>query len=422
MKESIQAMRERRHELIKQARQLANNARDNKGMSDDDEKRFNELLAEADEIEAQIVREQRVLDSEAEGHFAGRPAATGSEHRPDAGRGECWFNTQTGEPIHVLAHGERLAAQERNDTGTTFGSWLRNTIIGWKGDDRAIRGDVSTSGITIPAPLAPEVIDRVRAAMVLSRAGVRTVPMDYKTLTMARITGDPTVAWHAENAALAESDPTFDAVTLTSKTVVALVKFSLELAQDSANFEEACTRSLTSALALAIDQAGLTGPGSATEPGGVSGFANRRTVTAIGAPANYDFLLDGVGALINGDEPLDEIGATILHPRLWTDLAKLKTGLAGDQTTLRRPPAIEQMPLLVTSSCPVTVGPPDTTTAFVGDWSELMMGVRKDIQIVPLREAFLGTNLQVALLVYARVDFQPQHEESFATLEGIQLS
>lgn len=85
-------------------------------------------------------------------------------------------------------------------------------------------------------------------------------------------------------------------------------------------------------------------------------------------------------------------------------------------------PALEGIPFLPTNSAPVSVGTPDATTAFIADWGDLLYGVRRDITIVPLREAFLGSNLQMALLVYARVDFQAAPDASFATLEGISLS
>ena len=51
--------------------------------------------------------------------------------------------------------------------------------------------------------------------------------------------------------------------------------------------------------------------------------------------------------------------------------------------------------------------------------ADLLWGIRSDITVRVLSERFLGDNLQVGVLVYARVDFQPTHVESFVTLEGI---
>jgi hypothetical protein len=52
----------------------------------------------------------------------------------------------------------------------------------------------------------------------------------------------------------------------------------------------------------------------------------------------------------------------------------------------------------------------------------LLFGVRKQINVRILQEAFLGSNLQVAVLAYARVDFIAAREESFATMEGITVT
>jgi hypothetical protein len=48
-----------------------------------------------------------------------------------------------------------------------------------------------------------------------------------------------------------------------------------------------------------------------------------------------------------------------------------------------------------------------------------MFGVRRNIEVRVLNEAFLGSNLQVAVLAYARVDFRATREDNFYTAQGI---
>lgn len=60
--------------------------------------------------------------------------------------------------------------------------------------------------------------------MVLTKAGAITVPMDGKSLTLAKLTGDPAVTWHGENDDLSEGMPTFGAVELQAKTVTTIVR------------------------------------------------------------------------------------------------------------------------------------------------------------------------------------------------------
>ena len=197
----------------------------------------------------------------------------------------------------------------------------------------------ASGGFTVPKPLAIEFVDRLRAAMVLTRAGARTIPMASKTLALARVATDPTVGWHIQNAAITASDPTLEAVTLNAHTIVGVTKLSIELAADSANIEQLLSQTLSAAVAVAIDTAGLTGNGAATSPisnspTGVASFTNRNTVTGIGAPTNWDWAINGCREMMVDNVGLDRIGGIVMHPFLWSKMSKLKTGISSDQSPL----------------------------------------------------------------------------------------
>lgn len=370
--------------------------------------------------------EERVETREA---LADRPKALAS--RPT----ETWIDRKTGVAVPALSHEQKVATLSPNPSGVSLGRWLRGITLGSKASDHRELADelksLATSpdasgGYAVPAPLAGEFIDNLRAHMVLSKAGARTVPMTSKTLQIAKLTGDPTVSWHIQNAAINASDPTLAAATLNAHTVVGVSKFSLELAQDSANIEDILTRSLTQAVAVAIDQAGLTGAGTETSPvanspTGVAAFSGRNSVTSVGAPTNWDFVANGIRELLVDGVPLERIGALIYHPLLWSKMAKLKTGISSDQTALALPPHMQGRQQLVTTACGAT-GSPVRTTAFIADWTDLLFGVRTDITIRILDQAYMGSNLQLAMLVYARVDFQPARAASFCSLEGITVN
>lgn len=188
-------------------------------------------------------------------------------------------------------------------------------------------GNDPAGGYTVGGMLASEWIDMLRSGMVLSKAGARTVPMDSGTLSIARVTGDPVISWHGENADIAASQPTLGAVSLTAKTVVCLVKLSLELSQDSANIEQILESTITSAMANAIDSAGINGVtlNAGAAPSGLVDLVGRNAVTGIGAPTTWDFLTDGMYELMADNVPMDRIGALVAHPALWRKMRKLKT-------------------------------------------------------------------------------------------------
>lgn len=347
----------------------------------------------------------------------------------EAGKIATMLDAKSGALIPVLENKQSLASIERrSESLPSMGRLLRGIVSGGRAPDAdelaeerkalGISSDPS-GGYTVQGQLAGEWIDALRANMVLSRAGARTVPMDAKTLTLAKITGDPVVTWHAENADLAAADPTFGAVTLNAKTAVCLVKLSLELSQDSANIEQILASVLTSALAHEIDMAGLVGKttDAAISPAGIMNAAGRNKVTSIGAPTSWDFLVDGCYELMLDNVPAERIGAFVAHPAVWKKMRKLKTGITNDNTPLTMPAEIAALPKYWTTAAPLTGG--TTAAGIVADWRDLLFGVRKEITVQVLTQSLLGSNLQLGILAYARCDFASVRDESFCTLEGI---
>ena len=341
-----------------------------------------------------------------------------------AATAESWIDVKTHETIPVLTHAQSLSAPQKKAETPSMGRVLRGLVLGGRAHDakhleeerKAMSiGYDPGGGYTVSGVLANEWIDLLRANMVLSKAGARTVPMTSNSLTLARVTGDPTISWHGENNAITASDATLGAMTLYAKTVVCLVKLSLELSQDSANIEQILATTITSAMANAIDSAGLNGVDAG--PSGVINLSGRNSVTGIGAPTSWDFAIDGMYELMADNVPAERIGAMVAHPALWKKMAKLKTGITNDKTTLVMPDEVAKLPRLWTTAAPLESG--TTATAVIADWRDLLFGVRQDINVRVLQETFLGSNLQIAVLAYARVDFGATRRDSFCTLEGI---
>ena len=98
-------------------------------------------------------------------------------------------------------------------------------------------------------------------------------------------------------------------------------------------------------------------------------------------------------------------------------MRKLKTGISSDNPSLRMPEEVARMPMLRTTAAPLTGG--TTAKAVIGDWRDQLFAVRKNIELRVLREAFMGSNLKLAVLAYARCDFAATRAASFVTAEGI---
>jgi HK97 family phage major capsid protein len=215
---------------------------------------------------------------------------------------------------------------------------------------------------------------------------------------------------------------TFDSVTFTARTLVRLVKLSLELFEDSdPSAEDVIARSFAAQVALELDRVALRGSGTPPEPQGVR---NQTGVTVTGHGANgstitvtsaYDWHLDARGVVAgNNFEP----NAHIQAPRTSVSLSKLRE--ATTSAYLAPPP--NMLPMLTTKQVPIslTVGTStDCSEIYTADWSNLMVGIRNDFRLIPLKERFMADNLQVAFLAYLRADIQLAQPSAFVVDVGV---
>ena len=357
-----------------------------------------------------------------------------------------FIEVKSGRPIPVLAHDEKLSSHvESAGYGTsipTMGRVLRGICTGGNAPDaaelaeerKAMSLDSDPSGgYTATGALASQWIDALRAQSVLSRAGVLTLPMETGELGIAVVTGDPMCGWHGEGGNMPLSTPTFGRLNLKAKTIACVVRISLELAQDAANIEQQLSKVITAAMAGAIDAAGLTGVnpnstdattdgsgGLAAGPTGIFDLAGRNTVTSIGAPTSWDFVVDGMYELLLDNVPQENIGALVGHPAVWKKLRKLKTGISSDNTPLTMPAEVAALPKYWTTAAPLSAS---TAKCVMGNWADMIMGIRQGITVRVLSATGeMHRALQLVVLAYARVDFGVARPKSFVTLEGITVS
>lgn len=271
---------------------------------------------------------------------------------------------------------------------------------------RQLSEGTGSAGYTVPEVLATAFIDRVRNAMVVSKAGARTVPMTSDTLHLARLAqpgGSPGPGWKVENDPISESNLDIERVTFTARTLPMLMRLSVELSEDSVNIDQIIETEMAGALALELDRVCLTGSGTPPEPSGITTQASVGT-SSIGSPfSNWDWLADAAGAIwALNHEPNGYIcGAA--HA---TAIAKF-VDLQGQP--LRRPDALSGITPYRSNQ--------NAASIIVGDFTQLMIGLRTSFRLETSRvasDAF--TNLQVVVRAYLRADVQLQHPEAFTVV------
>ncbi len=290
-------------------------------------------------------------------------------------------------------------------------------------------GTDSLGGFTVPDILSAQFIDRMRNAMVTQRAGARIVPLASDVVNIARLAAGPTFAWKLENNPITAGDLTLERVQFTARTLPVLVKMSVELAEDSANIDDVIERELSAALAGELDRVALIGTGTAPEPRGIRNQSGVTIQAPLGGangstPVNFDFLIDAAGVVVAANFDVDAI-ARVYHSRTAKTLWKLKE--ATTNAPLAAPAVVQKWREYLTNALPInlTTGTStDTTDAFVGDFRELLIGIRTSFRLEVSRQAADATNsafgnLQVWVRAYLRADIQLAHPAAFCVQPGI---
>jgi HK97 family phage major capsid protein len=291
--------------------------------------------------------------------------------------------------------------------GSVVRAWALGDRRGLSDLERRVlsEGTDSAGGYTVPEILAGQFIDRVRNAMVTMKAGAQTVPMASDTVHIARLAQPgltPPLAWKLENDPITASDLVLERVTFTARTLPLLLKLSIELSEDSVNIDAIIERELSAAMALELDRVALLGSGVAPQPQGIKGAPGVNT-GVLGTPANYDYLVDAAGTLWGKNfEP----NAEILGTTLAILTAKFKTTVGE---SLARPPALSGVTPYRTNQV--------STDCFVGDFTQLLIGMRTSFRLESSREA-AGSfeSLQIGIRAYLRADIQLAHPDAFVVL------
>ncbi|MFN8123642.1 MAG: phage major capsid protein [Thermoleophilia bacterium] len=292
-------------------------------------------------------------------------------------------------------------------------------------EHKALAGSTGSGQYTLAPGLASGIIDNARNESRVIEAGALTFPMTDPTMYLPRLTDDPQGAWRAEGSAVAIDDPTFDRITLTAQTCSVIVKLSYELFEDTSDAGYAAIEnSIVKALALKLDYAALMGSGVDNEPQGIFGTSGVNVVSLAtngATPGDYDFFIDAMADVeaANGTPT-----AAIYSPRTAKTLRKLTTGISGDKTKLQMPESVRALRHLTTNQVPDNLDHGTAagvcSTAFVGDFSQVIIGVRPEFgfRVQRLNELYAGT-MQIGLLAWFRADIAVARPNHLTVVKGI---
>lgn len=210
--------------------------------------------------------------------------------KDDSAKDQTFWVQVDGKRLPVLGKSARLGSSAQRQIGDeeefSIGNYVRDVMTGRK---------AASSTALVPTGVSSLVIDDVRAASTVVRAGAGTIVIDGPQ-NVAKITGDPTVYQHTEAAAdISLSDITIAPVKLDPKALVAIVPLSMEVVADSPNLDQVLRVSLAAAFAGKLDALSL-----AT----ILADTNIPHSAAGQDPAIWAKCLEAVGAALAANQPL----------------------------------------------------------------------------------------------------------------------
>jgi HK97 family phage major capsid protein len=213
----------------------------------------------------------------------------------------------------------------------------------------------------------------------------------------------------------------FSSVNVTPQTLAAFTKISRELIQDSPLAEQALRQAFSESLGLEVDRAAMFGSGSTPEPTGITNVSGVPS-TSVSATLTVDHVMNQYHRLLANNVPRDNI-AVIMPARAWEVLQndtfsdgryKLSPGNApGDWDRITK---------IVSNQVPVSSGSPDTTQLVAGDFRNLVVAVRRMLEIDLSREGGALQSYQAWSLAAMRADIAVVLPNAFDVSTDVQLS
>ena len=359
----------------------------------------------------------------------------GNSRDSRSSEGDLVFQASDGKEHRAIPVSKRFASESQKagldgKIGPgSLGRMLRAKLLGDplglnEAERRAFgEGQGATGGWYVSPLVSGYVIDLARNATCCMQAGAWTLPMDSPELTLVKVLTDPTAYWVGEHVAISESDGSFAPIKLKAVVLGTLIRVSQALLEDAPSAGETIEKMIAAALGLELDRVCLLGDG-VNEPKGLFNCADINLYsmgTNGAAPTNYDpFSYASQYVLEDNGVPT----AAIMAPRTFGTLDRLKE--ATTNAPLQAPQSYQDLKKFYTNQIPVNQTQGSATTAscaFVGDFKNIVIGMRKQltIDISPAAGTNTFSKVEALIRAYLRVDVAVLREDHFCLIKGIKV-
>lgn len=292
---------------------------------------------------------------------------------------------------------------------------------------RALASTSGTAGVLVPKEQSGSWFDMLRPSNKILAAGARVLTMHQRELVVPRISASTTVQMVAEGAPFTAADPSFSAVTLTSKKVGAFTYINNETLEDSdPSVRELCTYDHVKAVGKELERQFLQGDGTGNNLRGIRNFSGIGVTSlgANGATPTLDNLADALGRFEGNDGTLSR-AVWVMSPRSWATIRKIKDSQNKYQIspdpTKDGERSLFGIPV-ITSSVIVTNETVGTSTdcswiALI-DLDQIVIGQRKTVETT-YDSSFAFNTDQTVVRTVARFDIQVLDPKGVELLTGV---
>lgn len=300
--------------------------KEKRDLSEDEEKRYNDMDAELDGLDKRFKRAEKLEKRTQEMGTVQRrytppvdhstqPEVTASEQR-DLDQYSLTRALRSQLKGHELdgvereMHEEGLHQQRSAGVANEGGLIVPQIILTRSGtgiESRDMTATGGTDGDQGGAMIKTEVgsiIDALRANLGLAEAGTEMIGGLEGDIVWPKFVEDDQAAEKSENAAANESSPTLTTISTSPKRLPVMVEFSRQLLlQTSPDVEAYLRRYLGQQIATRMDEMGIKGSGSSNEPTGILNVAGIGAVLGgtNGAAPTYENIVDLETAVANAN-------------------------------------------------------------------------------------------------------------------------
>lgn len=280
-------------------------------------------------------------------------------------------------------------------------------VVFHRGGARAMSvGDASSGGYLVGTDvLGASLIELLRAAQVMIRAGARQLTGLTGNVAIPKISGGASVTWLSETGTSTEASSTFKQIVLTPHRLVGLTKYTLQLLRQASIDVEALVREdIALGIAVEKDKAGIQGSGNNGQPTGILNVTGVNSIT-FGAAATWSKVVD-METEVGKDNALRGALAYIIDP---ATLGKWKQKEKAANTAKflydTEDNTVNGYPTFITTNLP-------GSQALFGNYQDAIYADWAGLDVIVDPYSAKKTN-EIEVQITIETDFAVRHEESF---------